>query len=69
MATALSCVKLGFAPTRRTVFSREEAVRFRVLTEARMSSLGVDYVGLAGLNEDELLYNPADVPEVLRVCE
>ena len=66
MATALSCVKLGFAPTRRTVFSREEAVRFRVLTEARMSSLGVDYVSLAGLNEDELLYDPADVPEVLR---
>lgn len=66
MTEDLSQVKLGFAPTRRTVFSREEAVRFRQLIEQRLQSLGVDYVGLAGLNEDELLYDPADVPEVAR---
>jgi len=66
LLSRLNCVKLGFAPTRRTVFSREEAVRFRQMTEARLTELGADFVGLAGLNEDELLYDPADVPEVLR---
>lgn len=66
MANGLSQVKLGFAPTRRTEFSREEAVRFRQLLEQKLQDLGLDYVGLAGLNEDELLYDPTDVPEVAR---
>ena len=65
LTTKHNGIKLGFAPTRRTVFSREEAVRFRRLTESRLQELGAQVIGLAGLNEDELLYEPADVPEVL----
>ena len=41
-------------------------MRFRRLTEAQLTELGADLVGLAGLNEDELLYDPTDVPEVAR---
>lgn len=41
-------------------------MRFRRLTEARLQQLGAQVVGLSGLNEDELLYDPAQVPEVLR---
>ncbi len=59
-------IVVGFAPTRRTVFSREEAVRFRRAIEARLRDLGIAYVGLAGLNEDELLYDAADVPRIAR---
>ena len=62
MDQAWSKVKVGFAPTRRVIFSRPEAVRFRKLTEEKLQQLGVDYVGLAGLNEDELLYDLHDVP-------
>ena len=66
MRTLADGVKLGFAPTRRTVFSREEAGRFRQMTEDKLQALGVDYVGLGELNEEGLLYDPADVPKVLR---
>ena len=62
----LKSLQLGFAPSRRQVFSREEAMRFRAILEKKMRGWGVGYVGLEGLNEDELLFDVTQVPEVAK---
>ena len=35
-------IKLGFVPTRRSVFSAPDALKYRDLTAARMKELGID---------------------------
>lgn len=57
-------MKVGFAPTRRTVFSREAAGEQKTLVEARLREWGVDYVPLDWLNEEGLLYDPLDARRV-----
>ena len=37
-------IKLGFAPTRRSIFSAPDAVKYRGLTAQRLKELGVDFV-------------------------
>jgi L-fucose isomerase-like protein len=59
-------IKLGFAPTRREVFSREEAGKFRRLIKEKLLSWGVDLVDIDWLNEEGLLYDQADVAKVAR---
>jgi len=52
-------LKLGFLPThRRGVFKVEAAKREKSAIERKLLSLGVEYVGLDGLNEHGLLYDP-----------
>ena len=40
-------IKLGFAPTRRAIFSAPAAVEYRNLTAARLKELGIDFVDKA----------------------
>ena len=50
---------LGYAPTRRFVFSAEDAFRYKVLIREKIESFGldIDIVDLEGINEEGLLYN------------
>ncbi|MFH1739277.1 MAG: L-fucose/L-arabinose isomerase family protein [bacterium] len=57
-------VRLGFAPTRRDVFSREDSVRQKQILLDLLRKWDIDFVDLGFLNEDGLLYDPADAPEV-----
>jgi L-fucose isomerase-like protein len=66
MPRRVSPVRLGFAPTRRNVFSAEDSVRYRKLTEEKLKAWGVQYVGLDWLNEEALLYDPMDSAKVAR---
>lgn len=52
-------LKLGYAPTRRFVFSAEDAFRYKVLIREKMESFGldIDIVDLEGLNSEGLLYD------------
>lgn len=59
-------ITLGFAPTRREVFSREAAGAEKRRIEAELGSWPVDLVTLDWLNEEGLLYRAADVPAVAR---
>ncbi len=52
-------LKLGFAPTRRSIFSAPDALKFAGLTKKRLEELGVEFVGLDGINEEGLLYDDA----------
>ena len=50
---------LGYAPTRRFVFSAEDAHRYKVLIREKIESFGldIDIVDLEGVNEEGLLYD------------
>jgi L-fucose isomerase-like protein len=51
--------KLGYAPTRRFVFSAEDAFKYKVLIKEKIESFGmdIDIVDLEGINEEGLLYD------------
>lgn len=53
-------IVIGFAPTRRSIFSAPDAVKYANLTRARLRELGVDFVDITDINEEGLLYNEAD---------
>lgn len=52
-------IKIGFAPTRRAIFSAPAAVKYAKLTKDRMDELGIDYVGIDDVNPEGLLYDDA----------
>ena len=39
-------IKLGFAPTRRSIFSAPAAVEYADLTRKRLDELGIEYVDI-----------------------
>ena len=53
-------IKIGFAPTRRSIFSAPDAVKYRGLTEKRLKELGVDFVDITDINSEGLLYDEGD---------
>ena len=59
-------IKLGFAPTRRAIFSAPAAVEYRNLTAARLRELGVDFVDIDDINDEGLLYDDAGMTAI---CE
>ncbi|GAB2027408.1 L-fucose/L-arabinose isomerase family protein [Lactovum odontotermitis] len=54
-------VKIGFAPTRRNLFSASAAIEYADLTRKKLDDLGVDYVDIEEINEDGLIYDDAGV--------
>ncbi len=52
-------LKLGYAPTRRFVFSAEDAFKYKVLIKEKIESFGmdIDIVDLEGINQEGLLYD------------
>jgi L-fucose isomerase-like protein len=60
-------VKLGYCPTRRDLFSREEAVKYAKLIKDTISSLdSVKIVDLYDINEEGLLYDDAHLKQVIK---
>lgn len=53
-------IKLGFAPTRRSIFSAPDAVKYANLTRKRLKELGVLFVDIDDINEEGLLYREED---------
>ena len=49
-------IKIGYAPTRRSIFSAPAAIEYRNLTADRLRELGVDFVDITDINKDCLLY-------------
>ncbi len=58
-------VKIGFAPTRRRIFSPDIAVKFRGIVKERLDELGIDYVDIDDINEEGLLRCAEDVEPVV----
>ena len=58
-------IKIGYCPTRRDVFSREEAIKFNSIIREEVEKLGVDVVDLDGINEEKLLFQDCDIQTVI----
>ena len=54
-------IKLGYAPTRRSIFSAPDALKYRNLTADRLHELGVDFVDITDINDEGLLFDDADM--------
>ncbi len=50
-------IKLGFAPTRRNIFSADAAIEFADLTRNKLNDMNVNYVDIKDINDDGLLYH------------
>lgn len=57
-------IKLGFAPTRRSIFSAPDAIKYAGLTRERLKELQVDFVDILDINEEGLLYDDADLEKI-----
>ncbi len=57
-------IKLGVAPTRRSIFSAPAAIEFAKKTCDRLGELGINYVDIYDINEEGLLYNDADMEKI-----
>jgi L-fucose isomerase-like protein len=57
-------ITLGYAPTRRSIFSAPDALKYRNLTKNRLDELGIRIVDIDGINSEGLLYDEADLPKI-----
>ncbi|PWM37841.1 MAG: fucose isomerase [Clostridiales bacterium] len=60
----MSTIKLGFAPTRRSIFSAPAAVQYADLTRARLRELGVSFIDIDDINPEGLLYDDGDCQKI-----
>lgn len=56
----MAVIKLGFAPTRRSIFSAPAAVEYANYTRDKLSKMGVNFVDINDISEDGLLHNDND---------
>lgn len=59
-------VVLGFAPTRRSIFSAPDAVKYANLTRDKLSEMGVSFVDITEISADGLLH---DETERIKIAE
>ena len=53
-------IRIGFAPTRRAIFSAPDAVKFANLTREKLRRMNIDFVDIDDINKEGLLYDDAD---------
>lgn len=57
-------IKLAYCPTRRDVFSRDEAIRINKVIRQRLSALPVEIIDIDGINEEDLLFRDCDIEAI-----
>jgi len=57
---------IGYAPTRRNVFSREDALKYKRLTLDKLKTWGYKTVDIEGINEDGLLIGNDDIASAVK---
>lgn len=60
----MEAIKIGFAPTRRSIFSAPDAIKYANLTRDKLNELNIEFVDITEFNEDGLLYDDADVMKI-----
>lgn len=60
----MATIKIGFAPTRRSIFSAPDAIKYADLTRKRLRELGIEFVDIADINDEGLLYDENDRAEI-----
>ena len=51
----MATVKIGFAPTRRAIFSAPAAVEYAGYTRNKLKELGVEFVDIDDINEEGVI--------------
>ncbi|MEE6158157.1 L-fucose/L-arabinose isomerase family protein [Olsenella sp. YH-ols2221] len=59
-------IVLGYAPTRRSIFSAPDARKYRKIIADKLRELGVEFVDIDDINEEGLLYDEDDRLKVLK---
>lgn len=62
----LKQIKIGFAPTRRNIFSATAAIEFADKTRQKLTDLGVNYVDIKDINDDGLLYDDDGLKKITK---
>ena len=57
-------IKIGFAPTRRSIFSAPAAVEYANLTREKLTQMKVNYVDIEDIAEDGLLHDDNDCKKI-----
>lgn len=65
----MSKVKIGFAPTRRSIFSAPDAIKFGNLTRDKLKELNVEFVDITDINSEGLLYDDEDMKKIAEKFE
>ena len=58
-------ILLGVAPTRRSIFSAPDALRYAGLIRKKLEEMNIAFIDLTWLNDEGLLYDDADVPAIV----
>jgi L-fucose isomerase-like protein len=58
-------ITIGYAPTRRSIFSAPDAIKYRRLTCEKLQEMNVSFVDIDDINEEGLLYDDADLPGII----
>ena len=53
-------IKIGYAPTRRSIFSAPDAIKYRGIIADKLTELGIDFVDITDINSEGLLYDDDD---------
>ena len=59
-------IVLGFAPTRRSIFSAPDAVKYADLTRDKLKELNIEFVDITDIAEDGLLHDELDRIRIAR---
>lgn len=62
----MKTIKIGFAPTRRNLFSADAAIEYANLTRNKLDELGVNYVDILDINEEGLLFDDEGVEKIAK---
>ncbi|MBU4293735.1 MAG: L-fucose/L-arabinose isomerase family protein [Actinobacteria bacterium] len=57
---------IGYAPTRRNVFSREDALKYKVKTLDKIKSFGYQIIDIEDINSEGLLLSDGDINKVVK---
>lgn len=57
-------IKLGFAPTRRSIFSAPDALKYRDIISRKLKELEISFVDIKDINEEGLLYDETDMLKI-----
>lgn len=58
-------IKIGLAPTRRSIFSAPDAIKYANLTRQRLRELGIEFVDIDDINQEGLFYDEADRQKII----
>jgi len=68
-SAAMQTVTIGYVPTRRDVFSKEEALRYRTLVHKKISAWQAEIVDIDDINDEGLLFDEHDLPAIRKKME